>query len=59
MFWKIEKEIFGSLPGIQVSIITMVNPFNILQPGRDLLIMGLRVFTKIKPALFGSAPEVE
>ena len=34
MFWKIEKEIFGSLPGIQVFIITMGNPFNILQPGR-------------------------
>ena len=27
MFWKIEKEIFGSLPRIQVFIITMGNPF--------------------------------
>ncbi len=42
---------------IQVFIITMGNPFNILQPGRDLLIMRLCVFTKIKPALFGSALE--
>ena len=27
MFWKIEKEIFGSLPKIQVFIITMVESF--------------------------------
>ena len=31
MFWKIEKEIFGSLPEIQVFIVTMGNPFSILQ----------------------------
>ena len=41
MFWKIEKEIFGSLPLIQVFIITMGNPFNILQPGRALPIIWL------------------
>ena len=55
MFWKIEKEIFGSLPMIQVFIITIRlrsgqagNPclpdrqaFNILQPGRDLPVMQL------------------
>jgi hypothetical protein len=64
MFWKIEAEIFGSLLLIQAFIITLRlrsgqagNPclpdgqaLNILQPGRDLLVMRLRVFTKIKPA---------
>ncbi len=59
MFWKIEKEIFGSLPKIQVFIITMGSPFNILQPGRDLPIIGLCLFLKIKPVIFGSLPEVE
>ncbi len=50
---------FGSLLLIQVFIITMRNPFNILRPGRDLLIMRSGLFMKIRPALFGSAPEVE
>ena len=59
MFWKIEKEIFGSLPLVQVFIITMGNPFNILQPRRDLPIIGLCIFMKIKPVIFGSALEVE
>src|ERR1700722_2366190 len=66
MSWKIEKEIFGSLPEIQVSIITMANPclpvrqaFNILQPGRVLPIIGLGIFMKISPVIFGSPPEVE
>jgi ligand-binding sensor domain-containing protein len=55
MFWKIEKEIFGSLPKIQVFIITMGNPFNILQPGRALPIIWFFLFMKIKKAIFGSA----
>jgi hypothetical protein len=40
MCWKIGKEIFGSVPKIQVSIVTLrlrsgqaVNPFCIIQPG--------------------------
>ena len=61
MFWKIEKEIFGSLPEIQVFILTMANPclpvrqaFNILQPERDLPAIKLFIFMKIKPVIFGS-----
>ncbi len=42
MFWKIEKEIFGSLPRIQVFIVTMGNPFSILQPR-----MGLPVIRRL------------
>lgn len=37
-----------------VFIITMGNPFNILQPGRDLSIVRLCLFMKIEPAIFGS-----
>jgi hypothetical protein len=59
MSWKIDEEIFGSLLLIQVFIITTGNPFNISLPGMDLPIIGLCLFMKIKPALFGSAPEVE
>src|SRR6185369_15692843 len=66
MFWKIEKEIFGSLPEFLVFIITMGNPcrpdrqaFNILQPGRVLPIIVLEKFMKIKPVISGLRPEVE
>ena len=59
MFWKIDAEIFGSLLLIQVFIITMGNPFKILQPGKDLLIITLVIFMKIKPVIFGSVPVVE
>jgi hypothetical protein len=59
MFWKIDAETFGSLPLIQGFIITMGKPFNILQPGRDLPIIGLCVFMKIKPVMSGSPPGVE
>src|SRR5580693_2950880 len=59
MSWKIEKAIFGSLPEIQVSIITMVNPFNILQLSRGLPVIKLFIFMKIKSVIFGSPPEVE
>jgi hypothetical protein len=59
MFWKIEKEIFGSLPKIQVFIITMVNPFSILQQRMGLAVIRFGLFMKIKPVIFGSPPEVE
>ena len=66
MFWKIETEICGSLPEIQVFIGTVVNPclpdrqaFNILQRSKDWLITAFFVFMKIKPAIFGSAPGAE
>jgi hypothetical protein len=59
MSWNIDAETFGSLPLIPEFIITMGNPFNILQPRRVLPIIGLEKFMKIKPVIFGSAPEVE
>ncbi len=39
MFWKTKKEIFGFLLPIQVFTVTMGNPFNILQPAKDLQVM--------------------
>src|SRR5688572_4154110 len=59
MFWKIEKEIFGSVPVIRVFIITMVNSFSILQQRMGLPVIQHWIFMKIKPAIFGSQPEVE
>ena len=53
------KEIFGSVPMAQVLIITMGNPFKILQLGMGLQITRLCLFMKIKLALFGLALEVE
>jgi len=50
---------FGSLLSIQVFIITMGNLFNIIQPGRGLLVTPFLKFMKIKAALFGLALEVE
>ena len=59
MCWKIEKEIFGSLLKIQVSINTMVNPFSILQQRTGLAVIQLFIFMKIEPVIFGLVPEVE
>jgi hypothetical protein len=51
MFWKIEKEIFGSVPRIQVSIVTLrlrsgqaVNPFSILQQRLGLAVIQRFIF---------------
>src|SRR5882757_9847604 len=57
LFWKIEKEIFGSLLLVPGYIITMGNPFGILRQKTDLPVMGLLIFMKIKPVIFGSVPE--
>src|SRR5262245_26528456 len=66
MCWKIEKEIFGSVPGIRVFIITMVNPclpdrqaFSILQQRMGLAVIQRFIFMKIEPAISGLVPEVE
>jgi hypothetical protein len=67
MFWKTGKGIFGSLPGIQDIIVTMVKPclpdrqaFNILQLSRGLpVIMVQNIYMKIKPEISGSALYVE
>jgi hypothetical protein len=66
MFWKIEKEIFGSVPRIQVSIVTLrlcagqaVNPFSILQQRVGLAVIQRFIFMKIKPVIFGSRLEVD
>src|ERR1700678_1519779 len=37
----------------------MANPFKIIQPGMGLLIIGLGIFMKISPVIFGSPREVE
>src|SRR3990170_6005855 len=61
MYWKIEKEIFGSLPGIQVFISCLQGKqtFNILQLSRGLpVIMALLIFMKIKPGISGSEEAV-
>src|SRR5882757_920851 len=59
MSWKIDAETFGLPLLIPEFIITMAKLFNISQPGRDLPIIGLCVFMKIKPVIFGSPPGVE
>src|SRR5687768_12727479 len=58
MFWKIEKEIFGSVPVIRASIITMVNRFSILQQRTGLPVIQLFIFMKIKPVISGSEQAV-
>src|SRR4051812_27508446 len=59
MFWKIETEIFGSVPRIRVLIITMGNPFSILQQRMGLAVIQCFIFMKTWPEIFGSAPGVE
>src|SRR5688572_33157807 len=58
MSWKIEKEIFGSLPKIQEFIFTMGNPFSILQQRMGLPVIWRCIFMKIEPVIFGSEQAV-
>lgn len=44
---------------IRASIVTMVHPTNTLARKKDLPVILFYAFMKIKPAPFGSAPEVE
>src|SRR5687768_7157568 len=59
MSWKIDAETFGLPLLIPEFIITMAQPSNISQPGRDLPVIWFIKFLKIKLVIFGSVPEVE
>src|SRR5690349_24692079 len=60
MCWKIEKEIYGSLPRIRVFIFTMGNPspqerqvFSILQQRMDLPLIQRCIFMRTEPVISG------
>jgi hypothetical protein len=59
MFWKIEKEIFGSLPIDSGVYYYNGKSFQHFTTREGLANNQVCLFMKIKPVIFGSAPEVE